>query len=115
MFAVIVANLIRYAVAQGGGGNGAVVLHVQGCTREARAVPPARFHWGDAWAAAIVAMFPVRWERGTGTRDESRWLKKIGYNEGIHLSNDFFIAGTRSNPFGYDEPGTVPWVEERSS
>ena len=63
----------------------------------------------------IVAMFPVRWERGTGTRDESRWLKKIGYNEGIHLSNDFFIAGTRSNPFGYDEPGTVPWVEERSS
>ena len=52
MFAVIVANLIRYAVAQGGGGNGAVVLHVQGCTREARAVPPARFHWGDACAAA---------------------------------------------------------------
>ena len=63
----------------------------------------------------IVAMFLVRWERGTGTRDESRWLKKIGYNEGIHLSNEIFIAGTRSNPFGYDEPGTVPWIEERSS
>ncbi|XBH95912.1 hypothetical protein VPH35_086401 [Triticum aestivum] len=46
----------------------------------------------------IVAMFSVRLERGTGTRDESRWLKKIRYNESIHLSNDFFIARTRFNP-----------------
>ena len=40
---------------------------------------------GRGGGGSIVAMFPVRWERGTGTGDESRGLEKIGYSEGIHL------------------------------
>ena len=45
-----------------------------------------KFITGPKWILRdIVAMFPVRWERGTGTGDESRGLEKIGYIEGIHL------------------------------
>jgi hypothetical protein len=39
-------------------------------------------------------MFPVRWERGTGTGDGIRRLAKLGYIGGIHLSIDFSMEGT---------------------
>jgi hypothetical protein len=43
---------------------------------------------------AIVAIFPVRRERETGTGDEIQWLAKLGYDEGIHLSKDFSMEET---------------------
>ena len=60
----------------------------------------------------IVAMFPGRWGRGTGTRDASRRLAKIRNNGDIHLSKDYSIGGTRPNQFRDDEPSAIQRVEE---
>jgi hypothetical protein len=49
-------------------------------------------------------MFPVRSKQGTGTRDESQRLEKIGDNGVIHFSNDFSKGGRDPISFGTMNP-----------
>jgi hypothetical protein len=53
-----------------------------------------RVYRGEIVGKLIVAMFLVWRGRGTGTRDGIRWLPKLGYDEGIHLSKDFSMEET---------------------
>jgi hypothetical protein len=48
----------------------------------------------EAASWSIVAIFPVRRERETGTGDGIRWPAELGYNEGIHLSKDYSMEET---------------------
>jgi hypothetical protein len=70
---------------------------------------PKSTDWGRAPCVMvpIVAMFPGRWERETGTRFEDRHFPAARNGRGTHLSIDQSVAGTRPKQFRDDESGTI--------